>query len=87
VAQVLDHALHAAFLIAPGHGAGLRCAVVMAGELEQSRVEADVLTGPLEDDAFQVVISSVLGLPPSAVNASTWPRRKLSSVWSRAKRA
>jgi hypothetical protein len=56
VAEVLDHALHAAFLIAAGDGAGLRGEVVVAGELEQPRVEADVLAGALQDDAFQVVI-------------------------------
>jgi hypothetical protein len=56
VTEVLDHPLHAAFLIAAGHGAGLRGEMVVAGELEQPRVEANVRAGPLEDDAFQVVI-------------------------------
>ncbi len=56
VAQVLDHPLHAAFFIAAGHGAGLRGEVVVAGELEQPRVEADVLAVAFEDDAFQVVV-------------------------------
>ena len=87
VAQVLDHALHAAFLITPGHGAGLRREVVVAGELEQPRVEADVLAGPLEDDAFQVVIQQDSRAPTQRGERLDVATRKLSSVWSRAKRA
>ena len=87
VAEVLDHPLDAAFLVAAGDGARLRGEVVVAGKLEQARVEADVLAESLEDDAFQVVIEQDAGMPPRAAKASTWPRRKLSSVWSRAKRA
>ena len=56
VAEVLDHPLDAAFLIAAGDGARLRGEVVVAGELEQARVEADVLAEALEDDTFQVVV-------------------------------
>jgi hypothetical protein len=37
--------------------------VVVAGELEQARVEADVLPEALEDHAFQVVIEQGPGDP------------------------
>jgi hypothetical protein len=61
VAEVLDRPLDAAFLIAAGDGARLRGEVVVAGELEQAGVEADVLAEALEDDAFQVVVEQDAG--------------------------
>jgi hypothetical protein len=42
----------------------------MARELEQARVEADVLAGAFEDDAFQVVI---LLCPPPLCGQSSRP--------------
>src|SRR5581483_8214402 len=56
VAEVLDHALHATLLVAAGHRTRLGREVVMAGELEEPRMEADVLAAALEDDALQVVV-------------------------------
>ena len=42
--------------IPAGHRARLRGEVIVAGELKQAGVEANVLAEPFEDDAFQVVI-------------------------------
>jgi hypothetical protein len=61
VAQVLDLPLDAAFFIAAGDGAGLWGEVVVAGELEQAGVEADVIADALEDDALQIVVEDGAG--------------------------
>ena len=64
VAEEADHALDAALFIPAGHRAGLGGEVVVAGELEQARMEADVIADALEDDALQVVVEDDAGHAP-----------------------
>ena len=61
VAEEADQSLDAALLIAAGHRAGLGGEVVVAGELEHARVEADVIADALEDDALQIVVEDGAG--------------------------
>lgn len=56
VAQVLDGALDLALLVAAVGRAGLGGEVVVARHEEHRLVEADVVAGPVEDDALQVVV-------------------------------
>jgi hypothetical protein len=87
MAEEPQKSLDAPFLVSAGHGAGLGGVVVVAGQLEHAGVEADVIPEAFEHDTLQVVVQDRAGHPLELVKASTWPRRKLSSVWSRAKRA
>src|SRR5207249_4794957 len=58
VAEVLDHPLDLALLVAAVRGARLGCEVIVAGQLEHARMEADVIPGPVEDDAFEIVVEN-----------------------------
>jgi hypothetical protein len=52
--------------------------VVMAGKLEQRRVEAHVIALALEDDTFQIVVENGAS-NTQGLKARICPRRKLSS--------
>src|SRR2546428_2065706 len=56
VAQVLDHPLDLALLVAAVRRAGLGREVIVPGQLEQARMEADVIADPLQDDALEIVV-------------------------------
>src|SRR6266545_2693300 len=56
VAQVLDHPLDLALLVAAVRRAGLGREVIVPGQLEQARMEADVIADSLQDDALEIVV-------------------------------
>lgn len=56
VAKVLDRALDLALLVAAIGSAWLGREVIVPGELEDPRIESDVLADALEDDALEVVV-------------------------------
>src|SRR3972149_4596865 len=58
VAQVLDRALNLTLFIPPVWGTGFWRVVIVAGEIEDSRMKADVVPGALQDDALQVVVEN-----------------------------
>jgi hypothetical protein len=56
VTEVLDGPLDFSFFVAAVRRARLRREVIVAGELEEPGVVADVVADALEDDAFQIVV-------------------------------
>jgi len=61
VTEEADHSFHTAFFIPAGHRARLGGEVVMAGEFEHVRMEADVIADALEDHALQIVVQDGAG--------------------------
>jgi hypothetical protein len=56
VAEVLDHPLDLALLVRAIRRAGLGRVVIVPGQLEHARVEADVIADAVEDDALEIVV-------------------------------
>src|SRR2546428_9153603 len=50
--EVADHPFHASLFLPAGHRARLGSELIMARELEDARVKANVVADALEDDAF-----------------------------------
>src|ERR1039458_1084687 len=77
VAYKTEGAFYAPFFVAARDRHRARLEPIMGGQLQERRMEANRLGAPLEHRTFEVVIKDTRGTAPQAVNASTWPRRKL----------
>ena len=83
IPDVANNPLDASFLVPGAHLAGTGGEVVMGAQLQKPGMKVDGVAAPLQHYAAEIVVEQDSGNTFPVLKGATWPRRKLSIIWSK----